>query len=125
MTSAVSNLAELPLWRRVLKFCLGFEPMRHAWWETLIFRIVIAQVTWESSAGASRFHSQPAPHGLAAWGLDFSWVGSEELARLFAMFYTSIGDGKEGVLSFLEKRDPQFKGHASAMPPFYPWWDRT
>ena len=42
-----------------------------------------------------------------------------------AMFYTSIGDGKEGVLSFLEKRDPQFKSHASSMPPFYPWWDRT
>lgn len=39
-----------------------------------------------------------------------------------AMFYTSIGDGKEGVQSFLEKRDPNFSSRASDMPPFYPWW---
>jgi len=39
-----------------------------------------------------------------------------------AMFYASIGDGKEGVQSFLEKRAPHFTGKASQMPPFYPWW---
>lgn len=39
-----------------------------------------------------------------------------------SMFYTSVGDGKEGVRSFLEKRDARFSGKASAMPPFYPWW---
>ena len=39
-----------------------------------------------------------------------------------AMFYASIGDGKEGVAAFLEKRPAKFGGHASSdMPPFYPW----
>jgi len=40
-----------------------------------------------------------------------------------AMFYTSIGDGKEGVRAFLEKRAPSFQTKASDMPPFYPWWN--
>ncbi len=40
-----------------------------------------------------------------------------------SMFYSSIGDGKEGVASFLEKRDPSFTGKASEMPAFYPWWE--
>ena len=39
-----------------------------------------------------------------------------------AMFYTSIEDGKEGVASFLEKRDPDYPSKASNMPDFYPWW---
>lgn len=40
-----------------------------------------------------------------------------------AMFYTSMGDGKEGVRSFLEKRPADFQGKVSAnMPSFYPWW---
>ncbi|CBL44762.1 Enoyl-CoA hydratase/isomerase [gamma proteobacterium HdN1] len=38
------------------------------------------------------------------------------------MFYTSLEDGKEGVASFLEKRDPNYAGKASQMPAFYPWW---
>lgn len=39
-----------------------------------------------------------------------------------AIYYQSLQDGKEGVASFLEKRDPVFTQKASEMPPFYPWW---
>ena len=38
------------------------------------------------------------------------------------MFYTSIGDGKEGVAAFRDKRDAQFTGKASQMPAFYQQW---
>ena len=39
-----------------------------------------------------------------------------------AMFYASVGDGKEGVAAFREKRAAEFTGTASSdLPPFYPW----
>jgi len=40
-----------------------------------------------------------------------------------AMHATSVGDGKEGVAAFQEKREPAFTGRASSMPAFYPWWE--
>jgi enoyl-CoA hydratase/carnithine racemase len=41
-----------------------------------------------------------------------------------AIFYASQTDGKEGVKSFLEKREPRFTSKSSTdMPSFYPWWD--
>lgn len=39
-----------------------------------------------------------------------------------AMFWASVGDGKEGVASFLEKRVPEFSSAASQMPDFYHEW---
>ncbi|MDP4836129.1 MAG: crotonase/enoyl-CoA hydratase family protein [Burkholderiales bacterium] len=39
------------------------------------------------------------------------------------IFYTSMADGKEGVSAFLNKRQPNYEGLASAMPDFYPWWN--
>jgi len=37
-----------------------------------------------------------------------------------AMFWTSIADGKEGVASFLEKRDPEFTSSAGTLPEVFP-----
>jgi enoyl-CoA hydratase/carnithine racemase len=39
-----------------------------------------------------------------------------------SIFYASLGSGKEGVRSFLEKREAAFSDSAKEMPPFYPWW---
>jgi hypothetical protein len=34
-----------------------------------------------------------------------------------------VGDGKEGVQAFLDKRPARFASKASEMPTFYPWWE--
>jgi enoyl-CoA hydratase/carnithine racemase len=58
------------------------------------------------------YRNSAAPHPADAHRVDS-----------LAMFYTSIGDGAEGVAAFTEKRDPRFTGSAAAgMPPFYADW---
>jgi len=60
------------------------------------------------------YRNSAQPHPIEAHRID-----------TLAMFYTSLEDGKEGVSSFLEKRDPAYTSKASAMPAFYPWWNKA
>jgi enoyl-CoA hydratase/carnithine racemase len=58
------------------------------------------------------YRNSAQPHPLEAHRIDS-----------LAMFYTSIGDGKEGVAAFLEKRAPEFRAQVSRdIPPFYAEW---
>ncbi|TWE11441.1 crotonase/enoyl-CoA hydratase family protein [Rudaeicoccus suwonensis] len=62
------------------------------------------QMMWRNSA---------QPHPVEAHRVDS-----------LAMYYTSFGDGVEGVAAFNEKRDADFGSLVSRdMPPFYPWQD--
>ncbi len=72
-----------PLWRRFLNFWFAIEPIRHAWWETLVMRGIIAWAAWLTLRQPSPFDQQPQPHGLAAWGVDFTWLGSTALSPSF------------------------------------------
>jgi hypothetical protein len=72
-----------PWWRTLFRW----EPVRHARWETFLFRLGIAWVAWQTIGGPSQHNTQPEPHGLAAWGVDFTWLGDAQLARWLVPFW--------------------------------------
>jgi enoyl-CoA hydratase/carnithine racemase len=78
---------------------------------------------------ARRFTEHRSPVAVAL-ARQMMWRNSAQphpvqahLVDSLAMFYTSLGDGREGVAAFREKRPPEFTGRATEMPPFYPWQD--
>jgi len=80
------------------------------------FKIARRIATERSAVGIAltrqmMYRNSAQPHPLAAHQVDS-----------LAMFYTSVGDGKEGVQAFLDKRPAQFQSKTSEMPSFYPWW---
>jgi hypothetical protein len=105
-------------WRRMARWLFALEPMRHAWWETAIMRAIIAYAAWTSLSFPAPWTGQPHPHGLAAWGVDFTWLGDPAWASalhlliaiclvlyvvglvpvlaLFPVLYCSIGHGVLG-----------------------------
>src|SRR4051812_18813693 len=75
VSASADRLGTDSRWTCVWRWLFSVEPMRHAWWETFIMRAIIAWAVWISLVIPAPATSQPHPHGLAAWGVDFTWLG--------------------------------------------------
>ncbi len=63
---------------RIWRYCFAFEPIQHAWWETFLIRGGIAYAVWHSCKDPRSETAQPVPHGLTAWGVDFTWLSNNQ-----------------------------------------------
>jgi hypothetical protein len=52
--------------------------MRHAWWETVLFRAGIAWCAWQTLALPRPFRSLPRKHGIAVW-FDVTFAGDPQI----------------------------------------------
>jgi len=51
-----------------------FEPVRHAFWELLLFRLGFAWIMWRALPGGfQQYRDQPEPNGIAQW-IDLTWL---------------------------------------------------
>lgn len=83
MAGDVAQKSFLRGWSAVLRSFFSHEPMRHAGWETLLFRAAIAWCAWRTLAGPLPFPTQPQPHGLAAF-LDVTFGGDPKVMAVLS-----------------------------------------
>lgn len=76
----------------------GFEPVRHQAWELVVMRLGVAWVTWMTLKFMPLpVNAQPVPHGLAAWGIDFTWMADASVTTplwwgcIISLFFYVLG----------------------------------
>ncbi len=65
-------------WLACLRSLFAWEPMRHAAWETFLFRVGIAWCAWPPISRPLTFTTLPRPHGIAVW-LDVTFCGNPQI----------------------------------------------
>ena len=65
-------------WPARLRSWFAWEPMRHAAWETFLFRAGIAWCAWPPVSRPLTFTTMPRPHGIAVW-FDVTFCGNPQI----------------------------------------------
>jgi hypothetical protein len=125
-----------PTIQRVWHFFAAYEPMRHARWELVLMRVIIALLVWDTQTGwvshlddppaivqavlhnaqtrDFNYESQPHPNGLGMW-FDLTWLSEDNIEKpLRAAVAVSLLLYALGVPSALSLLVPLFFGVASS-----------